>query len=62
MSEAILDEPDFLRELHKIREELAKQTRKEALKELQAVRERHRKRLGNLYIEPKKAKNLLHSS
>lgn len=51
MTEALLEEPEFLKELHKIREELAKETRERAFKELKAVRDKHRKRLGHLYIE-----------
>jgi len=53
MTEALLEEPEFLKELHKIREELARETREQAFKELKAVRNKHRKRLGHLYIEPK---------
>jgi len=53
MTEALLEEPEFLKELHKIREELARETREHAFKELRAVRDKHRKRLGHLYIEPK---------
>lgn len=53
MSEAILEEPEFLKELHRIREELAKESREQALKELKATREKHRKKLGHLYVEPK---------
>jgi len=51
VSEAILEEPEFLKELHKIREELARETREKAFKELSEVREKYRKRLGHLYIE-----------
>lgn len=52
MSEAILEEPEFLKELHKIREELAKETREQAFKKLKEVREKYRSRLGHLYVEP----------
>jgi predicted ribosome quality control (RQC) complex YloA/Tae2 family protein len=51
LTEALLKEPEFLKDLHKIREELAKEERKKALKELKAIREKYRAKLGHLYIE-----------
>lgn len=51
LTEALLEEPEFLKELHKIREELANENRKKAFKELKAIREKYRNRLGHLYID-----------
>lgn len=51
MTEELLEEPEFLKDLHKIREELAKEKREQAFKELKAVRDKYRGRLGHLYIE-----------
>jgi len=51
LTETLLEEPEFLKELHKIREELAKEDRKEFFKDLKAIKEKYRARLGHLYLE-----------
>lgn len=51
MSELGLREPKFMRNLHKIREKLAKAPREKYLEELKRVREKYRNELGHLYIE-----------
>lgn len=60
MTEEVLEEPEFLKELHKIREELAKETKKQTFKELKAIREKYRESLGHLYVKPKKKGSRAH--
>jgi len=49
VSEALLEEPDFLKKLHRIREELSRESREQAFEELRAIRMKLKKRLGHLY-------------
>jgi len=51
MSILAIKEPKFIKDLHKIREKLAKTPREKYLQELKKVREKYRKELGHLYIE-----------
>jgi len=46
-----LREPKFMKDLHEIREKLAKMPREKYLEELKRVREKYRKELGHLYVE-----------
>jgi len=50
LSEALLEEPAFLKKLHRIREELSRESREQAFQELRAIRKKLRNRLGHLYI------------
>jgi len=51
MSKLGLREPKFMRDLHKIREKIAKTPREKYPIELKRVREKYRKELGHLYVE-----------
>lgn len=51
MSELVIKEPKFIKDLHKVREKLAKTPRERYFQELRMVREKHRKELGHLYVE-----------
>lgn len=50
MSEIALREPKFLKDLHKIREKLAKMPEEKYREELKRVRGKYQKELGYLYV------------
>lgn len=52
MAEVKLEEPEFMREIHRVRAKLAEVPVEEYLKELSSLRGKYSKRLGHLYLSP----------
>ena len=51
MSKLKLEEPDFMKEIHKIRAKLAQIPHNQYEKTLKKAKEKYRERLGHLYTE-----------
>lgn len=45
MTEAILEEPEFLKELHKVREQLSRESKERAFRELKLTKKKYETRL-----------------
>ncbi len=52
LAEVKLEEPEFMREIHRVRAKLAEVPVEEYLKELSSLRGKYSKRLGHLYLSP----------
>ena len=54
MTEVKLEEPDFMKEIHKIRAKLAQIPYSQYEETLEKAKEKYRERLGHLYVDTKK--------
>lgn len=54
MTEVKLEEPDFMKEIHKIRAKLAQIPYSQCVETVKKAKEKYRERLGHLYVDTKK--------
>jgi len=54
MTEVKLEEPDFMKEIHRIRAKLAQIPYSQYLETVKKAKEKYRERLGHLYVDAKK--------
>ncbi len=55
MTEAILEEPEFLKDLHRIREKMSSETKEQTFDELRSIRKKYGSKL--LYVKENKVQS-----